>query len=62
MNGSTAASMSIPMIIGRYFKSIANCAAVAREVDRLYRYDNSVDGEACGRPRRESLKIVNLED
>lgn len=35
----------IPKIIGRYYKSIANCAAVAREVDRLYLYDNSVDGE-----------------
>jgi len=35
----------IPKIIGRYYKSIANCAAVASEVDRLYFYDNSVDGE-----------------
>jgi len=34
----------IPKIISRYFKSIANCAAVAREIDRLYLYDNSVDG------------------
>ncbi len=34
----------IPKIIARYVKSIANCAAVAREVDRLYLYDNSVDG------------------
>lgn len=34
----------IPKIISRYFKSIANCAAVAREVDRLYLYDNSLDG------------------
>ena len=34
----------ISKIISRYFKSIANCAAVAREVDRLYLYDNSVDG------------------
>ena len=34
----------IPKIIARYYKSIANCAAVAREVDRLYLYDNSVDG------------------
>jgi predicted ABC-type ATPase len=34
----------IPKIISRYFKSIANCAAVAREVDRLYVYDNSFDG------------------
>lgn len=34
----------IPKIIGRYYKSIANCAAVAREVERLYLYDNSADG------------------
>ncbi|HZF54675.1 MAG TPA: hypothetical protein VE093_38770 [Polyangiaceae bacterium] len=34
----------IPKIISRYFKSIANCVAVAREVDRLYLYDNSLDG------------------
>jgi predicted ABC-type ATPase len=27
----------------QYFKSLANCAAIAREVDRLYVYDNSVD-------------------
>lgn len=34
----------IPKIIGRYVKSIANCVAIAREVDRLYLYDNSVEG------------------
>lgn len=34
----------IPKIIARYYKSIANCAAVAREVERLYLYDNSVEG------------------
>ncbi|MFO0757738.1 MAG: zeta toxin family protein [Byssovorax sp.] len=34
----------IAKIISRYFKSIANCATVAAEVDRLYLYDNSVDG------------------
>ena len=33
----------IAKIVSRYYKSIANCAAVAREVDRLYLYDNSVD-------------------
>ena len=31
----------IPKIISRYVKSIANCAEIAREVDRLYVYDNS---------------------
>jgi predicted ABC-type ATPase len=33
----------IQKIISRYTKSIANCAAVAPLVDRLYVYDNSVD-------------------
>lgn len=38
----------ITKIISRYVKSIANCAEIADEVDRLYVYDNSVDGEeAC---------------
>ena len=35
----------IPKIISRYVKSIANCAEVAHEVDRLYLYDNSADGK-----------------
>ncbi|OGQ16987.1 MAG: AAA family ATPase [Deltaproteobacteria bacterium RBG_16_71_12] len=34
----------ITKIIDRYVKSIANCAEVALDVDRLYLYDNSVDG------------------
>lgn len=34
----------IQKIIARYFRSIANCALVAKEVDRLYLYDNSVEG------------------
>ena len=33
----------IGKIVSRYFTSIANCATVAREVDRLYLYDNSVE-------------------
>lgn len=33
----------IPKIINRYFRSIAQCAAIAPWVDRLYLYDNSVD-------------------
>ncbi|NNJ28005.1 hypothetical protein LzC2_41160 [Planctomycetes bacterium LzC2] len=32
-------------IIDRWGRSIANCATVAAEVDRLYLYDNSVDGQ-----------------
>lgn len=31
----------IPKIISRYSKSIANCAFLSKEVDRLYIYDNS---------------------
>jgi predicted ABC-type ATPase len=31
----------ISKIISRYAKSITNCAAVSKEVDRLYVYDNS---------------------
>ena len=35
----------IAKIISRYYKSLANCKTVAPIVDRLYIYDNSVDGE-----------------
>ena len=35
----------ITKVVSRYLKSIANCAEIADEVDRLYVYDNSVDGE-----------------
>jgi predicted ABC-type ATPase len=35
----------ISKIVGRYVKSIANCAAIATIVDRAYIYDNSEDGE-----------------
>lgn len=34
----------ITKIISRYYKSIENCSTVASLVDRLYVYDNSVDG------------------
>jgi predicted ABC-type ATPase len=33
----------ITKIVSRYFRSIASCADVAPEIDRLYLYDNSVD-------------------
>ena len=33
----------IKKIIDRYYKSILNCEVVARIVDRLYVYDNSID-------------------
>lgn len=48
----------IPKIIGRYYKSIANCAVVAREVDRLYLYDNSVDGEDAALVLRASRGVA----
>ena len=35
----------ISKIISRYYKSIQNCRFVAEKVDRLYVYDNSVDGK-----------------
>ena len=48
-------------IISRYFRSIANCALVAREVDRLYLYDNSIEGdEATLVLRAAEGKIVRM--
>lgn len=35
----------IGKIVSRYTKSIENCGTIASLVDRLYVYDNSVDGE-----------------
>ena len=35
----------ITKIISRYFKSIRNCKNLSKIVDRLYIYDNSIDGE-----------------
>lgn len=34
----------IPKIVSRYYKSISNCEIVGRIADRLYVYDNSIDG------------------
>ena len=34
----------ISKIISRYYKSIANCKIISSLVDRLYVYDNSIDG------------------
>ena len=42
MNGGH--DVSIAKIIARYRRSIVNCTLIARRVDRLYVYDNSVDG------------------
>lgn len=35
----------ITKIISRFYKSIMNCEVIAKFVDRLYVYDNSVDGK-----------------
>lgn len=35
----------IAKIVSRYYKSIENCKSVSSIVDRLYVYDNSIDGE-----------------
>ncbi len=35
----------ITKIVSRYFKSIKNCIKASMIVDRLYVYDNSIDGE-----------------
>lgn len=45
----------ITKVISRYLKSIANCAEIASEVDRLYVYDNSIDGE-------EARPLFRLKD
>ena len=41
----------------RYFKSIENCKTVAPIVDRLYVYDNSIDGEDA----KLQFRLVNGE-
>ena len=33
----------IPKIISRFYRSLANCAVVAKLADRVYLYDNSID-------------------
>ncbi|MDE6194025.1 MAG: zeta toxin family protein [Muribaculaceae bacterium] len=38
-------SVPIDKIITRYYKSILNCESIAARVDRLYVYDNSIDGQ-----------------
>jgi predicted ABC-type ATPase len=51
----------IPKIISRYFRSIAQCAVIAPWVDRLYLYDNSIDGaEAAIILRASEGKITKL--
>ena len=45
----------ITKIVSRYFKSIENCKAVSSIVDRLYVYDNSVDGEEA----KIQFRLVN---
>ena len=45
----------ITKIISRYKKSIYNCIKVSNVVDRLYVYDNSVDGEEA----KLQFRLVN---
>lgn len=45
----------ITKIISRYKKSICNCIKVSNVVDRLYVYDNSVDGEEA----KLQFRLVN---
>lgn len=54
-------TVPIEKIVSRYAKSIANAAAVTPLVDRLYVYDNSVDGveaRLCARTRDGRLRKV----
>lgn len=51
----------IPKIISRYFRSIAQCVLIAPWIDRLYLYDNSIDGaEAALILRATEGKITKL--
>lgn len=45
----------IPKIVSRYYKSIENCKTIAPIVDRLYVYDNSVDGQEA----KIQFRLVN---
>lgn len=45
----------ITKIISRYKKSIYNCIKVSNVVDRLYVYDNSIDGEEA----KLQFRLVN---
>lgn len=47
----------ITKIISRYYKSLANCKTVAPIVNRLYVYDNSVNGEDA----KLQFRLVNGE-
>lgn len=45
----------ITKIISRFYKSIMNCEIIAKFVDRLYVYDNSVDG-------RDAMPLFRLSN
>ncbi len=47
----------IPKIVSRYNKSIENCRTIAPVVDRLYVYDNSIDGQDA----RIQFRLTNGE-
>ena len=46
----------ISKVISRYYKSIENCKIISPIVDRLYVYDNSVDGEEA----RLQFRLVHV--
>ena len=50
----------ISKIISRYRKSIYNCIKISNVVDRLYVYDNSINGQEAKRSRIGS-KYGNVE-
>ncbi len=45
----------ISKIVSRYYKSVENCKTISSIVDRLYVYDNSVDGEEA----KIQFRLVN---
>lgn len=47
----------IPKIVSRYNKSIENCRTIVPVVDRLYVYDNSIDGQDA----RIQFRLTNGE-
>ena len=51
----------ISKIVSRYYKSIANCNLVSDFVDRVYVYDNSIDGQDAELLFRKSNGILRKQ-
>ena len=51
----------ISKIISRYYKSIANCCLVSSFVDRIYIYDNSIDGQEAKLLFRKSNGVLRKQ-